>query len=380
MDGGAVVNYYLLRKLNQLRPRDKYWVAPKVVPEYDGEALPFAEPVFAGDYYERVIPDVMAQNDIPVLNLFHVGRTELQKLLEPVHAIGGKLVLHQTVHWLDDDIFKFPNLKDFDVIVAPTMYAKRAMMKVAKLSPRRIAVIPHGVPMDEFKPHRTYLRADLGIRPDQKVFLYTGRLSSWKGVVEIIKMMKKIIRKYDAVFIFRGAPFKGLDVSARIDYLLSTFSARSRNVIYLPNWASPDFMTELFAIANYILFVSGHEGFGVPLLEAMANKLPFITTTLSNTVEIGGQNTLCGVYLPPSVQVGTVNDGTPIKVPSARAIASACVYLLENPEESQIMGERGYRRCKKNFALNKVAKMWLELYDNIVPSDYDMTDNMEIYK
>lgn len=374
MDGGAIVNYYLLNELIKIRTKDKYWVVPKVPEEFDPSYIPFAEPVFIGN--PEAIPDIMLSHDIPVVNLFHVGRYDFEKVIEPVHMIGGKLVLHQTIHWADDDVFKSDVLDQFDKIVTPTNWAREMMMKVAKISPRNIKVIPHAIPMNRFYPHESPLREYFNIKPEQKVFLYTGRLSLWKGVHNIIPAMRDLIKEFDCVFIFRGGAFRGLDRSAQLDYIISTIASRNPNVIFIPEWQEPSFMEELWGLGDFFLGPTAHEGFFVPLIEAMATKTPFVTTYLPNLVEVGGKSGLCGLFLIPEQKVGEVNNGTAIKVPGWRAIQNACRWLLENPEEAQIMGERGYRRCKKYFDLKKIAREWLKLYDQLIPKGYSMLAGM----
>ncbi len=370
MDGGAIVNYYQLREFNNQRPRDQHYVVPKVPEEFNPNALPFAEPVLLKDVPERAIPTYMLNKAIPVITTFHVGRETLDKLIEPVHMIGSKFVLWQTIHWEDDDIFKSKKLQEFDRIVAPTEWSKSVLVANGKLSHKQITVIPHGVPMDRFCKRQSFLREQFGIKENQKVFLYTGRLSLWKGIGEIIPIMRPLIRDYNCVFIIRGGAFQGLDKSREIDYILTTLSNRNKNIIYLPEWRPPEFMEELWRAADIFIGPSGHEGFFVPMIEGMGNRIPFITTHLDNLVENGGQNGLCGIYITPEKQVGTVNNGTPIKIPTADQLYTACKYLLDNPEESKLMGERGYQRCAKLFDLTKVVKQWFELYDNLLGEDY----------
>jgi glycosyltransferase involved in cell wall biosynthesis len=64
--------------------------------------------------------------------------------------------------------------------------------------------------------------------------------------------------------------------------------ARVRRVEYL----SPEELARLFRQADLLVFPSRHEGFGLPVLEAMASGTPVITSTVSSLPEVAGDAAL----------------------------------------------------------------------------------------
>jgi len=365
-DGGGVVNYYLLKKLNQISPLDVYHGVPKVPEELDASALPWINYHFI-ETAGMDIPSIMYSNEIQALNMFHIGRSEMESVIDPVHNIGGKLVLHQTIHWPDDDIFKSGRLSEIDKIVAPTEYAKRMFQRVAKLPPENVPVIPHGVDLQAFRRRPTILERHLNIdKSRQKVILYSGRLHYWKGLAQIIPIIRPLAKEFNCVFIIRGGAFQGVEESRKLAFIFNRLSTNNPNVIFLPEWRSPDFMEELFAMSDILLFNSAHEGFGCPLTEIQAVQGIPVATAIPNHVEILGRTGEVGVLLDPREKVGEVNDGRELFVATSDQLYGACKWLLENPDETEVMGRRGLRNVQTRFDLNKVAMSWLKMYAELL--------------
>lgn len=379
MDGGAVVAFYLLKKQNQLRPRDEYYGICKVPEELDPSALPWINFPILRSYEE--IPDLMYRGKIPILNLFHIGVEEFEKVVEKVGEVGGKTVLHQTVHWSNDAVTKSTKLDKFDMIVAPTKYARNFFVQKMKISSEKVRIIPHGVDTGRFFRRPTTLRRLFKIRENQKVILYSGRLSFWKGVQELIPIMRDLYHRYDCVFIIRGGAFWGNEESKALYKVFMRMSFNNPNIIYLPDWQTPEFMEELWAMTDICIFNSGHEGFGVPLIEAQAVGAVPIVTALPNHVEICGNTGETSILLDAKKKVGVVNKeydgiGTDIKIADHNQIYGAIQWLLENPGEAKVMGQRGIKNVKDRFELTNICNEWLKLYDELVPENYNMDQIM----
>jgi len=374
MDGGAVVTYYQLQKMNMLSPRDEHWAVPKVYEELSPQSLPWVNiPIHAETDH---IPELMHKVDTPLLNMFHIGHAEFEKIIDPVHDIGGKILLWQTIHWPDDTILQSNRLEDIDVIVTPTEFAKRVFNVVRRIPLEKMVTIPHGVDLQKFYKRPTILRQKLGIKSHQKVILYSGRLSLWKGVHAIPSLIRPIVKDYDSVFIIRGGSFAGNPEGMALHQLFQKIASNNPNVIFIPEWQPPEFMEELYSMIDILLFNSGHEGFGVPLIEAQAVKAIPITTAINNHVEILGMNGDAGLLVEPKQKIGVVNDGTPIRVATSEQLIGPLRWLHDNPDEMRIMGERGRRNVEERFDLTNIAAQWLQLYDTLVPEGYDMNTAM----
>jgi len=252
MDGGAVVTYYQLQKMNMLSPRDEHWAVPKVYEELSPQSLPWVNiPIHAETDH---IPELMHKVDTPLLNMFHIGHAEFEKIIDPVHDIGGKILLWQTIHWPDDTILQSNRLEDIDVIVTPTEFAKRVFNVVRRIPLEKMVTIPHGVDLQKFYKRPTILRQKLGIKSHQKVILYSGRLSLWKGVHAIPSLIRPIVKDYDSVFIIRGGSFAGNPEGMALHQLFQKIANNNPNVIFIPEWQPPEFMEELYSMVDILLF------------------------------------------------------------------------------------------------------------------------------
>ncbi len=99
--------------------------------------------------------------------------------------------------------------------------------------------------------------------------------------------------------------------------------------------------------ASVFVFPSLHEGFGLPVLEAMSVGIPVVTTGSGAVAEVGGDVVI------------RVNLGDP----AAMSLALAQCLLV--PEGASVLHDEGIKRAKL-FSWQKAAKETLEVIENIV--------------
>jgi Glycosyl transferases group 1 len=98
-----------------------------------------------------------------------------------------------------------------------------------------------------------------------------------------------------------------------------------------------DDLARLYAGCAVFCFPSLYEGFGLPVLEAMAAGAPVVTSKTSSLPEVGGDAV---VYVQPEDE---------------RSIASAMERLLRSPEERARLGARARQRATE-FSWGRVAR------------------------
>lgn len=129
------------------------------------------------------------------------------------------------------------------------------------------------------------LSNQLGIREEDFVFVFIGRLVTDKGINELINVFKKLEKSNNAVKLLLVGSFE-----EHLDPLLPEIKQeieQNRNII------SVGFQKDIrpyLAISNVLVFPSYREGFPNVVLQALAMELPAIVTDISGSNEIVDKN------------------------------------------------------------------------------------------
>jgi glycosyltransferase involved in cell wall biosynthesis len=115
------------------------------------------------------------------------------------------------------------------------------------------------------------------------------------------------------------------------------------DVRFLP-WASEEDIEGLFALASAFVFPSFYEGFGLPVLEAMARGVPVACSDRSSLPEVAGDAALLFDPADPG------------------AIAKALERLLEDRDLAARLAEAGRRRAAE-FTWQRTAELTLAAYE-----------------
>jgi glycosyltransferase involved in cell wall biosynthesis len=117
---------------------------------------------------------------------------------------------------------------------------------------------------------------------------------------------------------------------------------RVRTLGYVPREAMPS----LFARSLMFVYPSLYEGFGMPVVEAMACGAPVITSNVSSMPEAAGD---AGLLIDPL----SVDD-----------LAGAMERLVDDEELRRRMIERGFAQARR-FSWQKAAKETLQVYESL---------------
>lgn len=368
-DGGAVVDYYLWQEMNFQKPELEMHVIPKVWEQATPNEMPYLKWHKVGTKYfgeiPKKIPQIMKKEKIDTLILFHIP-WEYFPIIDKVHKMGGRVINHQTIHWCNDVLFMSDKLHDFDWWVPPTQYAMDTLAEVGGVDRRKMTKIPHGVDLYSFHPNKP-LPTDAGKpkKTTRKKILFVGRCSLAKGIVPLMLTARKLCSDFDCNIIFKAGVYGGVTKTREIAYLLKKMTKWEKRIRFVTEWTDPLFMEELIPSIDIMVTPSGHEGFSLPPLEAMACGKPVALTDIPVHRELVGGQGKCGLLMPPSEHTEYVNDVQSVKVPSKDVIYGTLKYLLENPDEAEAMGQNGLNRAKKYYSLEKISKQWLDLLERL---------------
>ena len=173
----------------------------------------------------------------------------------------------------------------------------RTAERLAAVVPTRapVSVVPHGVDHERFRPEPDPGDVDrlaaLGVRAPFVAFL--GTLEPRKGVPALVRAVDRLAPSHpDLQLVLAGRPGWGADEVVAAVATAPALAGRVVRTGYVDDATG----TALLRGAAVVAYPSLEEGFGLPVLEALAVGAPVVTTTGSAMEEVAGD---AAVLVPP---------------------------------------------------------------------------------
>ena len=203
------------------------------------------------------------------------------------------------------------------VVAVPTEYVRRRVIDAYGTAPERVTVVPHGVEpaIGADAPSASELRRDYGLGTG-RVLVFPAITHPHKGHLFLLDVMARYWGDPDLRLVLLGGPGSADDeVTATIERL------RLGRRVVRPGRVSHAHRDGLIALADALVFPSEYEGFGAPVVEAMALGTPVICSDQPALAEVVGD---AGIVLPRD----------------AEAWADALEVLAERGNELRTAGRR----------------------------------------
>ncbi len=123
----------------------------------------------------------------------------------------------------------------------------------------------------------------------ERFMLYVGARVEYKNYKTLITAYSRWSRKDEVALVLIGSPLSVEEMEQ-----LSKLNILDR--VHLFSNIDDHELNTLYNLADAFIYPSLYEGFGIPLLEAMACGCPVIASDIPSTVEIAGA---CPIYFPP---------------------------------------------------------------------------------
>jgi glycosyltransferase involved in cell wall biosynthesis len=228
------------------------------------------------------------------------------------------------------------------VVLCVSNDALVATASVMGMDTNRMRVIPHGV-NSIFRPiaresARAEVQEKLGL--SEEYILYVGKIMTRKNIVRTIEAYAKYIQATDAAtqLVLAG---KRLYDTSDVDKAIARLGLKGR-VVEL-GYVQDELLSTLYAGASAFVYVTLWEGFGLPLLEAMACGTPVIASNVTSIPEIAGDAAL----LVDPYQVDQ--------------IAEAMIKIHTDGELRGTLVKAGFERCRK-FTWANTASLTIDAY------------------
>lgn len=235
-------------------------------------------------------------------------------------------------------------LKKASKIIAVSHFTKKEIENFyPKTKMDKIEVVHNGYNSDIFRVVEDEIKIESVLEKyglQKPFFLYVGRLEKKKNTPALIEAMSIIRESYPEIkekLVLIGDASFGYD---EVKFMIEEFDLESD--VIMPGWAEEMDMPYIFAAASAFVFPTKYEGFGIPVLQAMACGLPLAISDIPVLHEVAADTAIYFDYNNPC------------------SIALAMKSLISEDNLNKELKTKGLARVQK-FSFEKCARETLKV-------------------
>ncbi len=220
----------------------------------------------------------------------------------------------------------------------------------------KISVVWNGVDPEGYNPDRCSpqevekMRNSYGIKEDEPMLFFLGRLTWVKSVGNLVQAMPMVLKDYPkAKLVILGKGEEQRDITETANRL----GIRS-NVICRFDFVPEEERIAHYAASDICIFPSVYEPFGIVSLEAMAMAKPVVV----------GARGVVG-FREQVISTGSEQNGMHVNGEDPADIAWGIKEVLKDPERARKWGENARKRVLQYFTWEKVGEQTLKIYQNL---------------
>jgi glycosyltransferase involved in cell wall biosynthesis len=230
-----------------------------------------------------------------------------------------------------------------DAVITDSSFSRDEIAAAYGIDLSRIAVVPLGVG-SPFQPRRTPRPIPLDGR--DPVVVHVGDLHRRRRVGLLLDAVLRLRQTEPSLASLRLVAI-GRDHDVVGDLVERASAAGAPDAIVAPGVVGEPELVALLQDADVFAYASRYEGFGLPLLEAMACGCPVVALRAASIEEVAGDAAL---LLAPSATASTV--------------AEALGRVLTDEAAARAMRERGLARAAR-FSWARTAELTLSVYERV---------------
>jgi len=206
---------------------------------------------------------------------------------------------------------------------------------------REIRVIPNFIDLSRFslKPRQHFKQA---IAPgDERILVHTSNFRKVKRTTDVIRIFKKVQEKIPSKLLMVGDGPERTHAEQ-----LSRELGVDKDIRFL---GKQDAIEEILSVSDLFIIPSGSESFGLAALEAMACKVPVISSNTGGLPELN----VNGV-------TGFLSD-----VGDVDSMAANAIYMLEDSDRLERFKDAALERAK-DFQLSNIMPLYEQYYQEVI--------------
>lgn len=306
--------------------QNSHLFAQKIIENYrfaSGQQIRVAER-FVSAFVETLTPDILFSPNLQeglddsALTAFAAGSGDFAQIstlhdMVPMYFEEDYLSDTRTRQWYER---KLDDARRCDRIVTVSEASKRDIQRFLGIEPEQVRVVRNGYDPNRFNPSRREGELEeihrlLGTSTEY--ILHYGGADKHKNLTRLLHAYARLPRatrlKYPLVL-------GGRDVATSAEVLQAIAEHRLNEQVLLPGFIPSEMLPAMIRGAALFVFPSTHEGFGLPVVEAMACGTPTIGSNNSGVGEVLGQS--AAGFDPFSVQeiserIGSALESGPLR-------------------------------------------------------------------
>ena len=234
-------------------------------------------------------------------------------------------------------------LKNASALVTISEHTKKDVERHYNINPQRMHTVHLGYDEDNFRPKDSAAVLTRYGLESKGYLLYVGNASPRKNLDTLIKAYSQVIPSIPHKLVLCGA--KTGKETKQLRELISRYNLGGR--VVLLDYVRYTDLPALYTGAALFVYVSLYEGFGLPILEAMACGTPVLASSTTSIPEVAGD---AARLIDPA---------------DCDSIAHSIKELVSDPKRLRLLSNAGLKRCKE-FSWDKSAQQILSLMKSLV--------------
>lgn len=279
--------------------------------------------------------------DIPFIHTYHTMWEDYMHYIVP---IKGRNIYPKRFARNFSKAF----VRKAECVITPSKKTEKYLKYRCNVKNKPIYIIPTGIDIEPFNPSnfteekKNALKISLGIKKDEKVILFIGRIGEEKSIDKVLNAMPEVFTKFtNSKFVIVGeGPAK--DSLAELTKKLNIID----KVIFTGSvpWEQ---IALYYSIGDVFVNASTTETQGLTFIEAMASGVPVVARYAPNLAEF------------------IHNDENGLLVKNEKDFADTIIKVLSNKELADKLTDNGFKTASENSSKEFGDKL-IAVYEQVI--------------